>query len=58
MADSAKKDEPVVDASVKDGKKEEEKPPVVEEVITIEDGKSATGLARADSASPAVRCRP
>jgi len=39
MTDSSKKDTPVKD-SVTDGeKKEEEKPAVVEEVISIEDGK-------------------
>lgn len=37
MADSSKKDTPAQEAKVEEGKKEEEKP-VVEEVISIEDG--------------------
>lgn len=48
MADSSKKDTPVKDSTPEGGKKEEEKPAVVEEVISIEDGQSdlsLTGLA-------------
>lgn len=38
MADSSKKDTPAKDSAPETEKKEEEKPAVVEEVISIEDG--------------------